>query len=303
MEPADFSGAEEEPAFCNDLSDAQVTIVGLGLMGGSLAAALKAQNACRRVVGVARRTSTLQMARSMRFIDHGTRDLQAGLAQADLVILATPVRDILGKLATIGDDCKPGCVILDIGSTKARICAAMERMPPHIEPIGGHPMCGKETSGITMAEPNLYRDRVFVLAPLERTAPRAQDLARQMLEVIGARPLLIAPQRHDRLVAAISHLPYLLSVTCVSGAEALAQDDELVWRLAAGGFRDTSRVAAGSIPMMMDILLTNRGPVLEAIHHARERLTALEASLRAEEIEALETQLVAARNRRKEVFP
>jgi prephenate dehydrogenase len=293
----------EEPAFFPPLSQAQIAIIGLGLMGGSLAAALTAHHACGSVVGVARRSSTLQMARSLRFIDRGARDVQSGVREADLVVLATPVRDILDKLAQIGPWLKPGCVVLDIGSTKSAICQAMAQMPPHVQPLGGHPMTGKESSGITMAEPNLYRDRVFVLTPLARTAPGALALARELAEAVGARPLLLDAERHDRLVAAISHLPYMLAVTLVQAAAALADDDTLAWQLAAGGFRDTSRVAAGNIEMMMDILVTNRQPILQALRQAQAQLATLEADLLREDYDHLKSQLDAARERRREVFP
>jgi len=286
-----------------NLRDAQVAVVGLGLMGGSLAAALSAARACRQVVGVARRPSTLATAQALRWIQQGHTSLEAGVREADLVVLATPVREILACLATIGPALKPGCVLLDVGSTKRAICRAMEGLPPHVQPIGGHPMCGKETSGLTMAEPDLYRDRIFVLTPLERTAPEALALARELVTAIGARPLLLDAARHDALVAAISHLPYLLAVTLVNAAESLSAGDGLLWSLAASGFRDTSRVAASNIPMMLDILATNREPILDALRAAQGELTALTQLLESNDLAALQAQLEAARQRRMEVFP
>lgn len=122
----------------------------------------------------------------------------------------------------------------------------MSQLPEHVQVIGGHPMCGKESSGLTMAEPDLYQDKVFVLTPLPRTTQATLEKAQRFVRTIGARPLVLDAQRHDRMVAAISHLPYMLSVTLVSGAEALVDGDELAWQLAAGGFRDTSRVAGGA---------------------------------------------------------
>lgn len=284
------------------LAQAEVAIVGLGLMGGSLAAALSSFGVCRRVVGVARRQITLTTARVLRFIQWGTTDLQEGVRTADIVVLATPVRDILAKIGRIGPWLKPNAVLLDVGSTKGAICRAMEELPAHVQPVGGHPMCGKETSGLTMAEPELYRDKVFVLTPLKRTAPGALHLAQEMVQAIGARPLILDPQQHDRVVAAISHLPYMLAITLVKAAEALSQGDSLTWKLAASGFRDTSRVAAGSIPMMLDILITNRAAILDALAAAQEQLAALMQLLEAENYEALTQALEAARNRRMEVF-
>jgi prephenate dehydrogenase len=241
---------------------------------------------------------------TLRMIHRGTTDLREGVAEADLVVLCTPVGDILAKIAEIGPWLKPGCVLLDLGSTKAAICRAMEELPEHVQPIGGHPMCGKESSGLAMAEPTLYRDRVFVLAPLERTAPEAVALAEALVRAIGARPIYLKPERHDRIVAAISHLPYLLATSLVLAAERLSQQadgqqDALFWALAASGFSDTSRVAASSIPMMSDILRTNRAAVLEAVRVAQAQLARITELLQEDDIDALLPLLGAARERRR----
>lgn len=284
------------------LDDAQVAVVGLGLMGGSLAAALSTLGACRQVVGVARRRSTLSTALDLRFIHKGTTDLQEGVAEADIVVLATPVQDIIAKIGIIGPMLKPQCLLMDVGSTKQAICQAMEALPGHVQPMGGHPMCGKETSGLAMADPALYRDQVFVLSPLARTSAKAVDLAKSLALSIGARPLILDPQRHDRLVAAISHLPYMLAVSLVKAAEDVASGDPMVWKLAASGFRDTSRLAAGDITMMLDILATNRTHVLEMLGQARAHLSSLMGYLEREDLVGLRKALQSARARRAGMF-
>jgi len=284
------------------LDDAQVAVVGLGLMGGSLAAALSTLGACRQVVGVARRRSTLTTALDLRFIHKGTTDLQEGVAEADIVILATPVQDIIAKIGIIGPMLKPQCLLMDVGSTKQAICQAMEALPGNVQPMGGHPMCGKETSGLAMADPALYRDQVFVLSPLARTSAKAVDLGKSLTLSIGARPLILDPQRHDRLVAAISHLPYMLAVTLVKAAEDVASGDPMVWKLAASGFRDTSRLAAGDITMMLDILATNRTHVLEMLGQAQAHLSSLMGYLETEDLVSLRKALQSARARRAGMF-
>lgn len=286
----------------SDFSQARVAIVGLGLMGGSLAAALKTARACRKVIGVARRQNSITTAAMLQFIDRGTTDLAAGIQDADLVVLCTPVGDILKKLGEIGPLLKPGAVLLDIGSTKRDICQAMDALPEHVEPVGGHPMCGKETSGLTMAEPGLFRDRVFVLIPLARTSARAERMASQLVSAVGARELRLEAERHDDIVAAISHLPYLLSATLVNAASALAGEDPMPWRLAAGGFRDTSRVAGGSVAMMMDILMTNRDAVLNAGRVAQKQLAEMMSLLERGEYDALECLMEQARATRNDVI-
>jgi prephenate dehydrogenase len=298
-------------------SDARVAVVGLGLMGGSLCAALRTRGVCREVIGVARHPATLQMARDLRFIDRGATDLAEGLRDADVVVLATPVRDILDKLAIIGPMLKPGGVVMDIGSTKTAICEAMAALPDGIQPLGGHPMCGKETSGLAMADPTLYRDRVFALVPLPRTTPETLEVGRALALGIGARPLVIdaareysgaareysGAARHDRLVAAISHLPFMLASALVEAAAAVAEGDPLAWQLAAGGFYDTSRLAASDPTMMLDILATNRDEVLRALREARGQLDYLARLLEDGDLETLRAAIEAARNRRMEIFP
>lgn len=163
-------------------------------------------------------------------------------------------------------------------------------------------MCGKETSGLTMAEPGLFRDKVFVLSPLPRTTQEALDLGRDLVHSIGARPLVLDAERHDRLVAVTSHLPYMLAVTLMRAAESFAQDDPLVWKLVASGFRDTSRLAGGDITMMRDIIATNRDQILRALRQAQDELAILARYLEEGDLNALEHALIAAHNRRLEVY-
>jgi len=283
-------------------SEATVAVVGLGLMGGSLAAALSSRKACARVVGITRSESSLRTALDMHFVHDATHDLREGVRDADVVVLATPISDILAKIATIGPLLRPGCVLTDLGSTKRQIVAAMESLPPHVQAVGGHPMCGKETSGLAVADQALYRDKTFVLSPTTRTTIETMKTMQHMVRVIGARPLVVDPERHDRLVAAISHLPYAMAVSLVNAAESLADTDDLAWQLASSGFRDTTRLAGGNLAMMMDILDTNRDQVLHAIELAQERLSAMARSLRQDDRDGLEAMMRAARRRRLEIY-
>jgi len=279
------------------LENARVAIVGLGLMGGSLAGALREQNACREVVGIARREETIREALRRGFIDWGTCDLAQGVEHANLIVLATPVRTILNLIPQVGSLAPPGCLLMDLGSTKARIVQAMEALPPRIQAIGGHPMCGKEVSGIEAAEADLFEGTIFVLTPLRQSSGQAlrrtsaQALAQELVKAVGARPLVMDAERHDRLVAAISHLPYLLSVGLVATAQEIATEDELVWELAASGFRDTTRLAASDVTMMLDILLTNRQTVGEMLSRFARQLDAIAHLLEADDEQALKLKL------------
>jgi prephenate dehydrogenase len=281
----------------NGLDELQVTIVGLGLMGGSLAGALRGQ--CRVVVGVARQRETAEQAVSRGLVDRGTIHLVQGLAQADIAVLATPVRTTLRLLDEIGPLLPDGTLLLDLGSTKAQVVHRMESLPRHVQPLGGHPMCGREVSGLAAADPSLYHNRLFVLTPLARTSPEALELGRTIATAVGARPLLLEAQEHDRLVATISHLPYLLASALVATAEVEAAEEPRLWQVAASGFRDTSRLAASDVTMMLDILLTNREAVLAALQDYAGQLGHLAGLLAGDDEEKLRSALQAIAARRK----
>jgi prephenate dehydrogenase len=284
------------------LRDARVAIVGLGLMGGSLGLALSRGGACREVVGVARRPETVHEALAAGAAQRATTDLAEGVAGADVIVLATPVRTILRQIRQLAALPLAPCLVLDLGSTKGEIVSAMEALPPQAQPVGAHPMCGKETTGLAVAEPTLYHGAPWVLVPLPRTSPHALALARELAEAAGARPLVLDAARHDRLVAAISHLPYMLAVALVLAAAEAGAKDSAVWELAASGFRDTSRLAASDVTMMLDILLTNRAAVGDALRRASAQLGQLADLIAAGDEETLRARLGAAHDQRAPMF-
>lgn len=252
-------------AFEKPLTDCTIAIAGLGLMGGSLGLALRGRVA--RVIGIARRAETINQALAMGAINQGCQALSEGIAEADLIVLTTPVSVILAQIEEVGQlagvgGVRDGAVLVDMGSTKERICQALERLPATVQPVGGHPMCGKETSGLDVAEADLYVGAPFVLSPLPRTARQAVALVADLAHAIGACPIELDPVRHDRLAAGISHVPYLASAAVFAAADHLARDDSVAWQLAAGGFRSTTRLAGSDDKMMVDILLSNREAVL-----------------------------------------
>ncbi len=284
------------------MRDTRVAIVGLGLMGGSLGLALSQGAMCREVVGVARRPETVREALAAGAAQRATTDLAEGVAGADAIVLATPVRTILRQIRQLAALPLGPCVVMDLGSTKGEIVSAMETLPPHVQPVGAHPMCGKETTGLAVAEPTLYHGAPWVLVPLPRTSPQALALARELAEAAGGRPLVLDAARHDRLVAAISHLPYALAVALVLAVAETGAEDGTVWELAASGFRDTSRLAASDVTMMLDILLTNRAAVGDALRQASAQLGQLADLIASGDEESLRTRLGTAHDRRAPMF-
>lgn len=280
------------------LADCRVTVIGLGLMGASLCMDLKQRNLCREVRGVTRSTSTILRSFHENAVDLATTDLNSGVSGADIVILSTPVRAIVAMLERLGPVLWPGTVVMDMGSTKAEICAAMDRLPASVQPIGCHPMTGKETAGYAAAESGLYAGAPWVLTPLPRTRPETVELASELASAIGACPLVLQPERHDRLVAAISHLPFLLASALVHAVADTGETDETVWSLAAGGFRDTSRVAASDTQMFLDILMTNRQAVLAQIDALDGHLHELRALLAEPDEDGLRAKLARSQKLR-----
>ena len=276
-----------------------LAIVGLGLMGGSLAMAMRAH--ADHIIGVDSDERAREYALRHGMVDCATDDLYAGVNRADVVILATPVGAIVEMLQMrIGSYLRSNTLVIDLGSTKQGIVNAMASLPIGVSAVGGHPMTGKENGGIDEADDSLYRNRPFVLCPSRRTTPAARLHALSFVETLGALPIEMEAERHDQIVAGISHLPYLLSATLVATIANQANDDVAYWELAAGGFRDTSRLAASDVKMMGDILNTNTKAVATLLAQFRMQLAMLETMLIAGDDVRLSDWLQPIRTARKE---
>lgn len=270
----------------HSLAHTRVAIVGLGLMGGSLALALRGRVAY--LLGIERQVMTRQLAVREGVVDEALEELTAGSPPVDLLVLATPVRailDLLGRLPAL----RPGGVVLDLGSTKRAVAAAMSALPEPFAAVAGHPMCGKETAGLASAAAGLFHEQTFVLCPTPRTTPDARALALAVVDAIGARPVWLDAADHDRIVAAASHLPALVAAALMRAAA-----DEQLWAISASGFRDTSRLAGSDPRMMLDILLTNRAAILDSLRGYEADLAAMRAALEAGDEAALAEWLAAA---------
>ena len=242
-------------------------------MGGSLALALKRLAAVEaEIVGFSQRSETVTRAKGSGIIDSAAGDVTSAVKGADLVIIATPVMTIRGVLESISGHVSPECVVTDTGSTKAKIMRwAEEYLPPNISFIGGHPMAGKETSGINESDPDLFRGCIYCLSPAPNATPGAVQTLEMLVKSIGARPFFIDAGEHDKLVAGVSHLPMLLSAAFVSSTTGSSSWPEMA-KLAAGGYRDLSRLASGSPGMNRDICLSNREEIIRWIDRYLDEL-------------------------------
>jgi prephenate dehydrogenase len=272
-----------------NLPAARIAIVGLGLMGGSLALALKGK--CSVLLGVDPDPATRALALRREIVSQAEADPALILPQADVIILAAPVPAILTLLGRLPQLAPQPCVVLDLGSTKREIVAAMESLPERFDPLGGHPICGREQLSLGNADAALYRDAPFVLIALARTSAHARRCAEQVVEALSAHPLWLDAAAHDRMLAATSHLPYLLAT-----ALALATPAE-AGPLIGPGFRSTSRLAATPGSMMQGVLGTNRDNVLEAVRRFQSELSTLVDALDEQDARTLSRLLAAAQER------
>ncbi len=284
------------------LSDLTITIVGLGLMGGSLGKALVRGEVCREVRGLVRRQAIAEEAVALGAAHIAGVDPQQLLDGAEVVVFATPVCTIEQQILPLHSFMKAGAIVTDMGSVKRNILKVMDQLPPHIRAVAGHPMCGKETPGLYTSDADLFLGKTWVLIRTERTDPEAFSLIEQMVKLVGARPMPMNADDHDLVAACVSHLPYLLASTLVAVAEVTASEEPDVWNLASSGFRDTSRVAGADLTMMTDILAVNRDNVLQMLELAQRMMKRFASAIKDEDNGALRKILSQIRERRTAMF-
>jgi prephenate dehydrogenase len=250
---------------------AKIAIVGLGLMGASLAMAIRQARNDADLVGIDVDRRTLHKARDRKLVDEATHE-HAAAKGAEIVFVAVPLTAIKGVFQTLKPHA-PGAVVTDLGSTKVSVMGWAKEAG--LDLVGGHPMCGKEESGIDAAESDLYKGAAWVIT---RSEPKLEEL----INAVGAIPVTLDAERHDRLVAGVSHVAFMLSVGYVL-ALAEAREWPQMGRLAGGGYRDMSRLAAGDPDMYAAIARTNRGNVAKALDGVIASLTRLRRHLDADD--------------------
>ncbi|MCC6749051.1 MAG: prephenate dehydrogenase [Deltaproteobacteria bacterium] len=274
------------------LKQERVCVVGLGLMGGSLALAIRDDVA--KLSAIEPDEGTRSQAAALGLLDDASAELGDLLGEATIVVLAAPVRTNLRLLPELPEFLAPGTLVLDVGSTKRATIAAMDELPQELLAVGGHPMCGKERAGFGAADSELFAEKTFVLCDSERTTPEAEAKAEALVGALGARPLWMDAATHDAAVATVSHLPYALSAALVAATDGLREEGQA---LIASGFRDTSRVAGSDPRMIADILVTNADLLLPVLARARGALDELVRRIEAEDPEALAAHLGSVQRR------
>lgn len=251
-----------------------VVIAGVGLIGGSVGLGLHQRFLARRVIGLDPDPAVLDAARGLGVIDSARLEPGPWLAEADLVVLATPVRSLVRLARELAPYLRPDAIVTDVGSVKAPLVEALG----DLRFVGGHPMAGSERGGVLHADAALLENAVWVLTPTATTDPDALALVSELVSGLGARAIEVDPALHDRLVATVSHLPYLAAVA-LTRAVGEADERDLLALLAAGGFRDLTRVASGSPRMSRDMVVANGAAVREALRGFARQLDAVAALL------------------------
>jgi 3-phosphoshikimate 1-carboxyvinyltransferase len=278
----------------------RLAIVGVGLLGGSVAKAARAGGLARHIIGVGRDPERLRPALDDGTLDAAVTDLDAGVREADVIVLAAPVLAIEGLLERVWGAASDGALITDVGSTKRNIVRAAERLAATrpLAFVGSHPLAGSEQAGYRVARADLFRGATVVVTPTEKTELTALKKTTELWEALGARVTSLDPETHDRTVAAISHLPHLIACALVDGA---GRVEPAALELAARGFRDTTRIAAGDPDMWTEIFLANRDALAAGIAAFRQALGDLQRAIDAGRADALRAELARIKAIREEL--
>lgn len=275
----------------------KVAIIGVGLIGGSIGEAIKKKRLAGTVIGVGHRASSIDEAHERGATDKGTLDAVKGVTGADLVIIATPVRLIPEIARKISRSLKKGCMVTDVGSTKAEIVALLERiLPKGVDFIGSHPLAGSEKRGVKFAQEDLFKGSIVIMTKTNKTKKSALDKLGRFWKSLGVGRIVIkSPEEHDRIVAEISHLPHIAAAAIVNTAS------EKSLEFASSGFKDTTRIAASDPDIWRDICVTNRKQILKALERYERNIFKLKKLIKNGSAAQLRKEFERSKKRREKL--
>jgi prephenate dehydrogenase len=277
----------------------QVTIIGVGLIGGSLGLNFKSLKDAPRVIGFSQSKETLEKAKKMGAIDEYKENIKEAVLGSDIVFICTPVSKIVEIAKEAALAMKKNSVLTDVGSTKSAIVDKIESfLPDDIFFIGGHPMAGSENYGIENAQEDLFKNSRYILTPTQKTNTQAFQLLHHLLAKTGADVIAINADKHDRIVASLSHLPHIVAASLVNLVDKEESRKENWLAIAAGGFKDTTRIAASSAQLWLDICLENKTAIVKSLKEFRQVMDCMTDLIEREDREALRSKLEQARNAR-----
>ncbi|MDX2507850.1 MAG: prephenate dehydrogenase/arogenate dehydrogenase family protein [Gammaproteobacteria bacterium] len=277
----------------------RLTVIGVGLIGGSFARALRAAGTVEHIIGCGRNRKNLEKALELGVIDEYSLDIKQAVIDADMVFIATPVGSFKSVLTQLKGSLKQGAILTDGGSTKCSVIKAAEsvfdELPVNFVP--GHPIAGTENSGVESSFATLYQDHRTILTPLHYTNSEAIDIVSRLWKSAGAQVVLMEPQHHDQVLAATSHLPHLLAFSLVNTLTTLDEKQE-IFDNAAGGFSDFTRIASSDPSMWQDICLANKQALLEHLDHFTRDLNKLRTALEQSDGDFLKQIFIRAKQSR-----
>ena len=278
----------------------KIAIVGLGLIGGSLAWSLKKSGRIGNVTGIDTDRDSIDFAVSEKIIDEGYTGLRGSISDAGIIVIATNVGQIVKTAKAIIPLAGKGAVITDVGSVKGRIVRDIEKiLPAHLRFVGGHPIAGTENSGVRSGDPGLFKGKRFIITPTPKTDPKAIKKVASLWKMAGAEIHEMDPEAHDRIFGFVSHLPHIVAYSLVDTILS-APDAETLLDFAGGGLRDFTRVAASSPGMWADIFTVNRENALKSIKKFKKSLEKLEAVIENKDSESLKKLLSRSSRARRE---
>ena len=282
----------------------KITIIGLGLIGGSIGLALKRAGSTAQLIGSARSQKTLDVALERNLVERVEIDIVKSVEDADLVILATPLSSFKKIILKVSHNLKPGCIVTDTGSSKLKVIEELSNViPMGVSFIPGHPIAGTELSGPEAGFAELFDDRWCVLTPTEDTNKDALNSIRLLWEEMGSKVEIMNPEHHDRVLAITSHIPHLIAYNIVGTANDLANvTNKEVVKYSAGGFRDFTRIAASDPKMWRDIFLYNDEAVLEMLSFFSKDLMKLKKAIEEKDSDLLQTFFENTREVRKNII-
>jgi prephenate dehydrogenase len=281
----------------------RLAIIGVGLIGGSLARVLREKGEVGEVVGIGRSAANLQRAVELGVIDRFEHNPSVGVVDADMVFIATPVCTIAGIVNEIAPVLAPGCIVTDGGSVKEELVKSCEPlMPSGCHFIGGHPIAGTENSGVEASFSTLYKGKRCIITPSENSDRRSLQKVVRMWEIAGSEVVLMTPSKHDKVVAAISHLPHMVAYSLVNAVGEYDRCDESILKYSAGGFRDFTRIASSDPVMWRDIALQNRTAILEMMDFFAESYTELRNLVDSADGAGLERFFASSKQHRESIL-
>ncbi|WP_094550680.1 prephenate dehydrogenase [Petroclostridium xylanilyticum] len=242
-----------------------VAIIGLGLIGGSIAKALKERSGIKNIIGIDFNQDTLTQALNEGIISLGSKDIVPEIYNSDIVFICTPVSKTLEWIKKVIPAVRPDCIITDVGSTKSQLVSEIEQIPGEFHFVGGHPMAGSERSGFSASKSHLFENAYYILTPCSKSTQEDIEILINVVKNLGSIPVELSPQLHDKVTGAISHVPHIISAALVNIVKNSDTDGQYMQKLAAGGFKDITRISSSNPEMWHNICFSNKDAIIQIL--------------------------------------